>query len=334
MRGVSLVAVALVGAACTVNTSGGSIDGGLTGIGSGSGSTSSSGGISGGDGGSTCPPYTSTDACGACQLDHCCSEYKTCEADSVCAACVQSATTACSQNAAYAAGVSCFNSNCSAECGSTSSSSSSGSSSGSSSSSSSGGGTCPAAPAGAACGVDPQCGCPTGDKCDIAGSATAACVTAGTAAEGANCSLNTDCAAGLTCLGGVCHAFCPTADVACPGGECVQAGEGQPQDLVCLISCGPAPETCKAGQTCEVATLTATGAFVSDCETPGTVAAGGTCTGNSDCGAGLGCIGMPSTCLQWCQLSPSPTTCTSGAACTGFNTPLVLNGITYGACPD
>jgi hypothetical protein len=143
---------------------------------------------------------------------------------------------------------------------------------------------------------------------------------------------NTDCAAGLTCLSGVCHAFCATLDTACPGGECVQAGDGQPQDLVCLVSCTPAPVSCGAGQACEVFTLN--GSLTTDCEGPGTVAAGGSCTMDSDCAAGLGCIGTPAACLQWCQLSPNATSCASGNACTGFDTPFIINGITYGACPE
>jgi hypothetical protein len=206
-----------------------------------------------------------------------------------------------------------------------------GSGGGSSSGGSSSGGGC-TVPTGEACGVDPQCGCAKGQKCDFGGGNPAACVAAGAGIVGTRCTANTECAAGLTCLGGVCHSYCASLGTSCPGGVCLQGESSATQDLVCTIACTLAPDSCAGANACLPIVVANT--IVSDCEAPGTVPRGGSCTANSDCAAGLGCDGTAasSACLQWCQISPAPSACAGGGTCTSFNTPVTVNGITYGDC--
>jgi hypothetical protein len=211
------------------------------------------------------------------------------------------------------------------------SSGASGSSGVGASSSGSSGGTC-TFPAGATCSVDPQCGCPAGQKCDIGGTAAAACTTAGSGTQGARCALNTDCAAGLTCVDGVCHSYCESVGAACPGGLCVQGGNGaQPQDKICTIDCKLQPDTCGAGEACLPITVGGVLA-TADCEAPGTGAYGDSCQNNVECGAGLGCdspTGSGTYCLPWCQ---SDANCAVGYTCFPFSPAETIDGISYGYC--
>jgi hypothetical protein len=207
----------------------------------------------------------------------------------------------------------------------------SGSGSGSGSGGSSSGGAC-SFPAGATCSVDPQCGCPSGQKCDIGGTAGAACTTAGSGTVGVRCALNTDCAGGLTCVDGVCHSYCASVGAACPGGLCVQGGSGtQPQDKICTIDCKLEPDTCGAGEAC--IPITVGGVLTTaDCEAPGTGAYGDSCEYNTECGAGLGCDAPTASgtfCLPWCQ---STANCAAGYTCFPFSPAETIDGITYGYC--
>jgi hypothetical protein len=206
------------------------------------------------------------------------------------------------------------------------------------------GGTCPV-PAGQACGVDPQCGCPSGQKCDVpmtTTTAVAGCVTAGDGESESVCVGNTDCAAGLSCVFEVCRPFCTAAELGstCPPttnspalGECVQLNDDDvavPQDTVCLFDCTPWPNNCPSGEGCVVLGANDTNLYYSDCEASGAGAAGATCASNSDCAAGTQCESSSFTCMQLCSTTSD---CASlGAAYECDVDEFTVNGGTYGVC--
>jgi hypothetical protein len=218
----------------------------------------------------------------------------------------------------------------------------SGSSSGVTTGSSSGGACTP--PSGAVCGTDPQCGCPAGEKCDIS-SDTAICITAGTGTVGTLCTSDTVCAAGLTCVQGVCRPFCTAAQVGtqCTWngealGTCIQindsTGVAVPQDAVCLLACSPVPNNCPAGESCEIITATATDTSFSDCEAAGSTAIGGTCSLTElNCVAGAECVAFQTGdfCAQLCR-SGVAGDCASGATCEVGTPATTVDGVAYGAC--
>jgi hypothetical protein len=94
------------------------------------------------------------------------------------------------------------------------------------------------------------------------------------------------------------------------------------------FACTLAPNSCVNGNTC----VTANGS--TSCASPGAGIVGSSCAATADCGAGLECIfysaGAPTgVCKQWCQLSPTTTSCSSGS-CIPFGE--VVDGVTYGYC--
>jgi hypothetical protein len=207
------------------------------------------------------------------------------------------------------------------------------------------GGIC--APDDASCGVDPQCGCPSGQKCDFAPDAgTATCVNAGVAVSGTACSAVGDCAAGLTCVEGVCRPFCPESIVgstcAAPAsgpapGLCVQPlvnAVAIPQDAYCFFDCTPVPNDCPAGQGCIITAVD--GINYPDCQAAGSVAPGGACTADSSCAAGSICYqgdAAASVCLQLCLTAKD---CASLGATFQCNTSIgsAVNGVLYGLCAE
>jgi hypothetical protein len=197
-----------------------------------------------------------------------------------------------------------------------------------------------APPSGAACQIDPQCGCPAGYKCDFETNPSATCVVAGSLGVGAVCTATTDCAAGLTCGSNLCHPFCDTPGAKCTGsspyplGTCLQITSNSvtvPQDALCLFQCTPSPNDCPAGQGCVI--LTTNGQSYSNCQIPGTGIPGDTCTSNADCAAGTGCFNTSTGlfCVQYCR-ADSDCADLSGTQCdlTNFATP--VDGVTYGVC--
>ena len=132
--GIAVVLSAIGAWACTTT------DGGSSG---GTSNSTSSSGTSGATtsgsttGGGTCGVFqapASGDACGACAIEKCCTQGKTCEGDEKCKACVARGTDAqsdaeCLSNEGYAAAKDCINGPCTTACNG-------------SSSSSGGGGTC------------------------------------------------------------------------------------------------------------------------------------------------------------------------------------------------
>jgi len=220
----------------------------------------------------------------------------------------------------------------------------SGSNSGSSGSSSGTMSTCEP-PGGALCQTDPQCGCAAGEKCDFSASTTPACLVAGAATSGELCDSATDCAAGSTCLVGVCHPFCNVAGSPCPAaaagppvGLCIQAtddGIDIAQAEYCLFECTPLPNNCPAGEACVVVQVPLASGTVTttNCEVPGTGVPGASCAadGNPDCQAESECdISDDSVCAQFCR---SASDCIGvGTGTCNLTVDLVVNGVSYGFC--
>jgi hypothetical protein len=198
------------------------------------------------------------------------------------------------------------------------------------------GGTC-SPPAGAACRIDPGCGCPDGEKCSYAST----CVAAGTLESGSLCNAETDCAAGLTCAAAVCKPYCNAPGVQCPAptggpplGLCVQIYDtnDQPisQDQYCLLACTPSPNSCGTGQTCDIVTVNSVAH--GNCVAAGTGIAGAACTASTDCVAGTACFNSSSGqfCAQPCRTNGDCANLT-GTTC---NTAMggLVDGVEYGVC--
>ena len=198
------------------------------------------------------------------------------------------------------------------------------------------GGSC-SPPVGAACQINPACGCPSGQKCSY----TSTCVAAGAAGSGSLCTLETDCAAGFTCAASVCKPYCNAPGAQCPAatsgpplGLCVQIDDenGAPilQDSYCLLDCTLSPNSCGPGQTCDFVEIN--GLRYGNCVAAGTGAAGDTCTSTTDCVAGTVCFdtGSGLLCAQPCRTG---TDCVNlaGTSC-DTNMGGLVDGVDYGVC--
>jgi hypothetical protein len=198
-----------------------------------------------------------------------------------------------------------------------------------------------------ACGLAPQCGCAGGgtETCDVQdATGNVACVAAGKAAMGHPCTTTAGCAAGLTCVGGTCHAYCDTAGAACgqPGtGSCLQIqsnGVDVPNLKVCLVSCD-----LRDANACGGTTAAGTAGCVvddtgnTDCQKAGAVALNAACSATSVCAPSLVCVNVSqgsttsSVCKKWCRVGTSD--CGGTTACTGFQTKVLVSGTEYGVCP-
>ncbi|MBO6939547.1 MAG: hypothetical protein JJ863_31540 [Deltaproteobacteria bacterium] len=192
--------------------------------------------------------------------------------------------------------------------------------------------------------VAPQCGCPTGQACQIAGDASRACVADGTNAESARCDTG-GCVAGTACVNvsltatnvPVCKRYCDS-DADCtggPGSVCI-AELGTTGQNVCSSNCDPASQLgCPANSFCGLFTETATGRRLTDCSGPvGTGGQGASCVGTENCQKGFTCAnpGTGNQCMRWCRRSPAGGECAPGQTCIGFDPALVFNSVEYGAC--
>jgi len=234
--------------------------------------------------------------------------------------------------------------------GSVSSSSSSGSggsgASSSSSSGSGGGGSCGEMPCKL---VAPQCGCASGEMCQVDGMGARACVPAGNVAIGGVCTVDNDCAAGGICLAttptvSTCGEFC-SSDAQCtaPGGLCVvtlnNGSGGQiPGVTLCSENCNATTNVgCAAGTGCVFGRESAGQMrLFTTCREVGTGAQGAACTDNGDCAATYGCFNTGTNeCLKYCNVN-APS-CPSGTACTAITigtdeVEVIIGNVTYGAC--
>ncbi len=189
---------------------------------------------------------------------------------------------------------------------------------------------CKTAPPSNACGVSPQCGCGANQTCDITDTAgTASCVSAGSKPMGSACSTTADCAVGLSCELGACHAFCsasgtctdPKTDV------CVNLQDGNGGDVPNLKICRMKCSLLSPAAACGTGNCIATTNGETDCVGAGTSS---TCSSSNPfaCSQGTICL-TDNTCHKWCKVG---TSCTSGS-CTALNPSVLVQGVEYGICP-
>jgi hypothetical protein len=202
-------------------------------------------------------------------------------------------------------------------------------------------GDCKRAAPSNACGVSPQCGCAPTETCDIVDTyGTAKCVPAGDARMGHPCETTDGCALGLTCIFGICHAFCddPTTTCSQPGtGSCVQikstSGDDVPNLAICRIECDLAdPMSCGGTTSAGVGVCRVDDKGETECQSGGTQKENETCSPTEECGPGLGCTssGSKSTCKRWCRVGQDD--CGAGKKCNGFAPEVRVRDVVYGAC--
>jgi hypothetical protein len=200
---------------------------------------------------------------------------------------------------------------------------------------------------GSACNVFPQCGCASGQNCNVENMTTGAaqCVAPGTVGLWGSCDplevgANGDgvCVVGSSCVDGVCSPFCGVdADCGGPHRSCVQvqsvnsstgAATSIPGFLICLSYCDPtSPQSsangyaaCGAGVNCFGNT---NGSSYCSAPVTGSGTQGKVCTGTfyvedaTLCAIGFACVGNASltaaTCYKQCHVS-------GGTECTGTQT--------------
>jgi len=196
------------------------------------------------------------------------------------------------------------------------------------------------------CGLVPQCGCATGETCDVDdGAGNVSCVTAGKAAMGTPCTTTAGCAAGLTCVFGTCHAYCDKPGAACTQpktGACLQVkgqgGTAIPNYAVCLVACD-----LRDAASCGGTTAAGTGICMldgqggTDCaNVAGTPKAlNQACAPEDDCAGGLVCVvtGSATTgsCKKWCRVGTND--CGGTTTCNSFQTKVMVGTTEYAACP-
>lgn len=191
------------------------------------------------------------------------------------------------------------------------------------------------------CDLWPQCGCDSGQQCDVDALGNRSCSTAGPALHGESCSgiSSADCTAGTSCLQmsdwppglNVCFQFC-NVDTDCSalgrGAFCRLSASSGNQLLysLCTLACDVLAQTgCPTGTQCSVYNFGALAG--TNCTAPGTLGLGDTCAVHFDCGPSMLCVG--STCRQACIIGDS-SPCQGATSCTGLG--LISQDIEYGAC--
>jgi hypothetical protein len=168
--------------------------------------------------------------------------------------------------------------------------------------------TCANLVPGNACVIDPQCGCATGETCDITDHATGAvsCISAGEKPLAATCVTPTQCAQGLTCADGVCRPWCSKDATTCTGtnlGACRALKDPAGTDAkVCTIACDLNNPSAVCG---ENNCLWNQNAKATDCHPSGTRKAHERCSRLADCAPGLTCIVVNQykvECEPWCRI--------------------------------
>ena len=196
-----------------------------------------------------------------------------------------------------------------------------------------------------ACVLMPQSGCPTNQACDIAdaaGNGSCRPITANGNPDSI-CTVDTACAAGLTCVGAsdtidTCAKMCHT-DGQCngAGARCLlelvdgTTGDPIPGINICTNACHPVDQTgCAAGLRCIAFSMT--GGDATDCSEAGIRNTNQTCSDTNECIAGDICvdIGTNSFCLEYCEVGID--TCAGAQTCIGFTDPMLIGGTEFGAC--
>lgn len=168
-------------------------------------------------------------------------------------------------------------------------------------------------PDGAGCSVFPQCGCKSGEKCDvISSSGTTGCGPAGAGGKNAHCFATDACAPGLACVGDVCLPYCTKAsDCVSAGATCYSVEDSStppkaiPGFTVCGEKCDPVVPAAACGSVaCRKTKIGTTCKWLDKCAVTG-----------SYCKADEWC--MPTATGESCHriCSPPTTICPSGQTC-------------------
>lgn len=191
---------------------------------------------------------------------------------------------------------------------------------------------------GKTCDIYPQCGCDTGKACTIADTTgKASCRAAGPKGLGEDCSLDAQCKAGLTCLLGICQAYCAKdGDCTGTGAKCLAqqylpTGSTTPTEipgkLLCYPKCDPVNPSgvCGSANNC----LVVLGRTL--CSWAGTgTGKGGCASGTLVCAPGWTCV-TTGDCMKNCRVGFAGD-CPSTKTCTKFTDPQIVDGIEYGVC--
>ena len=201
------------------------------------------------------------------------------------------------------------------------------------------------------CSLVPQSGCPMGQSCDLDGDRLSTggtiCRMTGTGRDSNECTLDTDCAAGYSCIGSTtaasCMELCRTdADCTAPGGLClIEIVDGAGNTIP---GPGPGGKVVVCTQNCDVVTSSGCPAAwgchpyldgtrgLTACTEAGGSGQGASCTNDTSCLAGYSCYntGTAMQCLKNCRIGAGG--CPGGTSCGSLNPPFVLGGTEYGAC--
>jgi hypothetical protein len=200
------------------------------------------------------------------------------------------------------------------------------------------------------CELVAQCGCATGQACDLGGAnGTTACRPVNADGnETSTCTDSTRCAAGYVCLGGTvgasCKRYCASDDQCAGGGgicviEVTSGGTPIPGVKVCSPSCDPFTASgCPAGWACGAFSDSQEHRNFTWCDVPGTGTNNAACTDDGQCAAGYTCVnvGGATKCKKYCDKGDGNPGCAALQTCVGLvdaaGAPLIVAGVTYGVC--
>ncbi|MGZ3424443.1 MAG: hypothetical protein ACXVEE_41675 [Polyangiales bacterium] len=193
-------------------------------------------------------------------------------------------------------------------------------------------------PAGKTCSTFPQCGCASGQNCEVtADDGNRSCVAAGTKKLNEACGDFGECEKGLSCgLYGLCVPFCNvTADCLSSSMDCRQArvssGDAGLADIPDYKTCETNCDPINPSKSCGTASCAFDDTAATVCVPAGTGTTFASCkkTGAA-CAAGYACIGT-GDCHRWCRVGFAGD-CPGGKACTTFSDHPKLGGVEYGYC--
>jgi hypothetical protein len=210
------------------------------------------------------------------------------------------------------------------------------------------------------CTLWPQCGCPTGQSCDVNPSTLSGNVCRAVNSPGRvtnTCGSFSECDVGYVCLGDTtndsCHQYC-VSNSDCPGprGQCViqltdASSKAIPGAVTCSSNCDPSTASasayCPAAWKCGLFTATypagsTTKYDITDCEIAGTGTQGTNCTvaaagDDTKCAQNYTCATLNGTAFNCGKVVKYLTgSCPTGTTLYAFNPALTIGGTEYGVC--